>query len=95
MDAQKTLFECDFCDKCFSDEETLSNHVLSLHKSIIEGQKCPAEDKLRCNLCEKLFPSKNTLDIHVEREHKTLKTFQCEICNKQFGNKRILKTHLS
>ena len=47
------MLKCDFCNESFSEEETLSMHVLSIHKSIIEGKK-------RCDLCDKTYLSKIT-----------------------------------
>ena len=42
---QSISSKCDFCDKSFHNEDSLSMHIVSLHKSIIEGQKTPFHDK--------------------------------------------------
>ena len=38
---QKSILACDFCDKSFTNEETLSAHVMTIHRTIIEGKRFP------------------------------------------------------
>ena len=33
--------KCDFCEKFFSKEDELPNHIIADHRSIVEGQKTP------------------------------------------------------
>ena len=67
MDGNMKL-NCDFCNEYFSDEETLSTHVLSIHKSIIEGKK-------KCELCDKTYSTKHSLNLHVKIKHSNLKKY--------------------
>ena len=71
------MMKCDFCNESFSDEDSLSTHVLSIHKSIIEGKK-------KCDFCDKTYPSKKSLDKHVKMRHINTKSYECETCTKKF-----------
>ena len=62
---ENNFWKCDFCTESFSDEESLSMHVLSIHKSIIEGKK-------RCDFCDKTYFSKK-LHEHVKISHANAK----------------------
>ena len=70
---ENEMLKCDFCDESFSNEETLSTHVLSIHKSIIEGWK-------KCEFCDKTFHLKVSLNQHVRRAHSKEKRYECETC---------------
>ena len=85
MDENRML-KCDFCDESFSDEKNLSVHVLSIHKSIIEGKK-------KCELCDKTYQSKTSLHLHVNMKHTNTKRYECETCTKVFLQKYLLANH--
>ena len=85
---QSNKLECDFCDKSFSDEDCLSIHIVSLHKSIIEGQKTPYFDTSDSTMKS----SNGNIDAHpkIDREQ-----FQCDLCGKEFTRSFDLKRHAS
>ena len=62
---ENEMLNCEFCNESFSDQGTLSMHVLSIHKSIIEGKK-------RCDFCDKTYFSKK-LHEHVKISHANAK----------------------
>ena len=68
---ENKMLKCDFCDESFSDEETLSQHILSIHKSIIEGKK-------KCDFCDKMYFSKYSLLAHVKTSHANAESYQCD-----------------
>ena len=83
---ENEMLKCDFCNESFSDEDTLSTHVLSIHKSIIEGKK-------KCEFCDKTYHSKNSFYVHVKDTHLKPKNFECETCTMVFLNKALLNRH--
>ena len=36
---ENEVLKCDFCIKSFPNEETLSTHILSIHKSIVKDER--------------------------------------------------------
>ena len=60
MAAEKDLFQCDFCDATFTLEENLPKHILSIHKSIIEGQTQPFVNQSKV-FVGKILVGKNVL----------------------------------
>ena len=83
---ENNMCKCDFCYEFFSDEEILSKHVLSIHKSIIEGKK-------KCDICDKTYRTKLSLYQHVNMEHSNEKSYECETCTKVFLNESTLNRH--
>ena len=87
MNKQKVVFDCDFCNKSFSDEDKLSLHVMSIHKSIIEGQKNPVvkiskterhgkKKNCQCKQCDKTYSQSYHLLRHIRACHEKI-TLDC------------------
>ena len=102
---KKISLECAFCNKPFSNDDNLSMHIISIHKSIIEGNKslvsekssyknvesCHQTDKIyTCVKCDNQFTSTNILKHHVKCDRENI----CNICSKIFCQKSSLKRHL-
>ena len=45
-------------------------------------------------MCGSIFSPKYDMKIHVESVHEKKKTFKCEICDKNFANKKNMVTHV-
>ena len=91
---ENEVLKCDFCIKSFPDEETLSTHILSIHKSIVEGQKSPFCDipikgNSKCDICDKLFSCERGLYRHQKRIHEKRK-YPCNFCGKTFTQKKLV-----
>ena len=89
-----TPLKCDFCDKSFLNEDTLSAHIMTIHSKIIEGEKFPPKLKkdFKCNLCEKEYSNQNSLKVHVSTIHEK-KGFKCYACDMTFPHNFSLYNH--
>ncbi|GFS39539.1 zinc finger protein 26 [Trichonephila inaurata madagascariensis] len=77
-------FKCAVCEKKFSEEKLLNEHILAFHDFFTDFQ---------CNLCETKFSSSYHLDQHM-LSHSGLKRFKCFKCNTMFTTKVDLKKHM-
>ena len=75
-------YECDVCEKIFSQSERLK-----MHKRTHTGEK-PYE----CDICQKKFSDHRNLKAH-KRTHTGEKPHKCVICNKVFLTSSNLKKH--
>ncbi|XP_059166722.1 zinc finger protein 454-like [Physella acuta] len=76
------IFECNVCQKKFSQQYHLSNH-----KRIHTGDK-----KYECDVCYKVFLRKNYLFRH-KNLHTGDKRYECEVCHKVFFNPYYVSQH--
>ncbi|XP_026807033.1 DNA-binding protein RFX2-like [Rhopalosiphum maidis] len=76
------LFSCQYCDKEFSNANSLSRH-----ENVHTG-KTPIE----CDVCFKTFISKSILCIH-KRSHTGEKPYACNVCGRSFTQKSHLVLH--
>ena len=53
---KKKQFECQFCDYCCTEENTLKRHVTSVHE-----RKKPYQ----CQFCNKRFSQKGNMNQHI------------------------------
>lgn len=77
-------FECEQCDKRFTQKFSLQYHIRLHHKGIRE---------FKCDVCFKQFPRKLHLENHY-RLHTGEKPFVCEVCNKAFHLKGEKVKHM-
>ena len=77
---------CDICNKVFSTNGNLKNHILAIHENN-RPYHCSFKD------CDKSYSNKSRLIVH-ERTHTGIRPFICQICFKSFNEKGNLKTHL-
>lgn len=61
--ANSGRFTCQVCDKIFSSQETLSQHMNIAHRS-------PNKLPYRCNLCSAQYPTQQGLTQHKQTFHK-------------------------
>ena len=81
MNGKSISLVCDFCKKSFSDEAKLSLHVMSIHKSITEGQKSHLvkilntktgqKKNFQCKQCDKTYSQSYHLLRHIRTCHET------------------------
>jgi KRAB domain-containing zinc finger protein len=72
----KKPYNCDICDKGFSDNSNLQNHV-----RIHTGDK---PYTCKCDICGKGFSQNGNLQTHI-RTHTGDKPYKCDICGKGFS----------
>ena len=91
---QNISLKCDFCDESFANEESLSAHVMTINRTIIEGQKLPPlmRSKIQCKFCEKEYTSQNSLNVHISTIHEK-KGFKCYACDMTFPHNFSLYNH--
>ena len=79
-------YECELCDKTFSQEKYVKQHLKTVHEGI---------NPFNCQTCQKSFTRKHNLDYHIAATHEVnLKLFQCPKCEKQFQFKDALNKHV-
>ena len=77
------LFNCQHCDKKFSEFLVLKKHIRGFHNS----------GHFQCDVCEKVFPREDKLRLH-KLCHSSVREFMCETCGRQFKRKDKLKEHI-
>ena len=82
----KKKFLCTICEKSFSTNGNLKNHINTIHNHILPF-KCPYL------LCKNSYSNQSRLLIHI-RTHSGFKPYICPICKKSFNEKGNLKTHI-
>ena len=100
MSPNLQLFDCNLCDKSFTSNGKLSNHI-QIHTTVF------------CDVCGKTFTTKDDLKVHMVSHdsgeietstkhytkmfhHKNLvpkKSFICDICEKVLSSENYLKEH--
>ena len=80
-EAGETL-KCVECDQLFEKHSVFINHM-----DVEHDIKRP----YRCNDCTKCYRGRRDLCGHIKNVHAP--RFECGICHKRFGTKRILKDH--
>ncbi|KAG5668943.1 hypothetical protein PVAND_016849 [Polypedilum vanderplanki] len=74
-------FKCDLCPKSYKRKQLLEFHLIGQHQT---------ERKLKCTACD--FTSKTLGEL---KKHRLvhLKNFVCEVCKKEFKERRFLRIH--
>lgn len=78
-------YPCPKCDRTFSSERRLSNHVLKHDTDQLEHS---------CQICEKRFANVHRLRRHIQSIHEDLHPHVCDICGKKFKFKPSFERHL-
>ena len=56
-------FQCDSCDKSFTQSHNLKRHVQCVHEGMVEERQV-------CPQCNKSFKNKNSLNVHIWNIHR-------------------------
>ena len=80
---EQTPYECEFCQKCFSQRYELTRHIRTHTK----------EKPYQCEYCQKCFSRRSNLTRHI-RTHTKEKPYQCENCQKWFSQRSVLTKHI-
>ncbi|KAH8265164.1 hypothetical protein KR044_010615 [Drosophila immigrans] len=78
-------FPCAKCERTFSSERRLSNHLLKHDTDQLEHS---------CQICNKSFANVHRLRRHIQSIHEDLHPHVCDICGKKFKFKPSFERHL-
>ena len=84
-------FECDHCNKRFTQKTILNTHK---KKHFKKKSNVRNRNNLDCKLCNRMFKYQKSLDKHIRNVHKSVKMFKCLECHKRFGNKKAYQNHI-
>ena len=86
----KELFICDQCTHVFISKQSLSSHIINVHKEV-DKSKRPKEKK--CPYCAKLFRRQKNFQEHIIVKHEKSATHKCDQCSQSFGYLSKLHDH--
>ncbi|EDW62932.2 transcription factor grauzone [Drosophila virilis] len=78
-------YPCPKCERTFSSERRLGNHLLKHDTDQLEHQ---------CHICHKSFANVHRLRRHIQSIHEDLHPHVCDICGKKFKFKPSFERHL-
>lgn len=81
----KDKFECKDCDKKFSTNDGLKNHIKQVHLKIKD---------FVCNECGYSCSFKGVLKEHIKMIHNKIKNFVCKDCDYSCSNNSDLRKHI-
>ena len=81
----KKRFECDICNKQYTNKVGLEAHISTDHVG---------EKPFQCSSCDAKYAYKAHLSRHFQIVHQGIKPFQCTICKVKFTNKGSLNKHV-
>lgn len=82
------LFQCSLCnEKVFDSMDTLTAHMLGVHKCSFSGER------LKCEQCNRTFGKVKYLRKHTREVHEMATPFNCTVCGKKFNRKANLFEH--
>jgi uncharacterized C2H2 Zn-finger protein len=100
------LNECDLCERCFSKEENLSEHVVKEHSKEIPvngnieleelAEDCTTLTPILCAAAADNVHVDVHLDVseHIVTIHQ-LKVFGCDFCTLKFSKREQLREHIT
>lgn len=102
-----TGLKCKICDKEYSSDKKLQNHIDNKHIIYKSPNKTPkrvsfsdhiivheVKEYHRCRKCPKIFEDYNTLKLHMKQKHKKRKCYICHYCSKDFVDRMFFKIHI-
>uniref|UniRef100_A0A336KCP9 CSON007065 protein n=1 Tax=Culicoides sonorensis TaxID=179676 RepID=A0A336KCP9_CULSO len=84
---QTSKYQCDICKRLFTLKDTLKRHIKVVHldNTVLK--------RFSCEYCGRMFNFDCNLNKHISSVHHKNYIYQCEICDKKFASKEILKHH--
>jgi uncharacterized Zn-finger protein len=82
-----STFQCPItvCNRSFPTARILKRHMRQLHSQFSISHKCEQ--------CDLVFTRKQNLKIHRDSKHSDKASVVCEVCNKTFSHKKLLRQH--
>lgn len=80
-------YECMVCNRRYTQKEHLKDHIKSVHEKV-KPYKCSWPD------CHQSFARKEAVVTHVQTVHEKLKPHKCNICDKHFGQRSAVLSHM-
>ena len=81
----KTIFNCEQCEKTFTNAKNLKIHVDGVHRKLKPHH---------CDICGKSFFQRLGLKKHIRTVHEKIKEFACDECGKCFSQAPGLEMHI-
>lgn len=88
---------CVTCNKAFPVRRYLMSHMRTSHRNPKSKVEKPAKAQiiLTCEICKKIFNKQGVFNKHMKRHNKEPTRYMCDHCGDYFGNRHILRRHLS
>ncbi|XP_076749851.1 uncharacterized protein LOC143422809 isoform X2 [Xylocopa sonorina] len=67
VDKPKETYTCFVCDKIFTDEEILKDHLQKHCDDMSEDDQSPGKEQFQCAICGDSLDSEDALEAHVEK----------------------------
>ncbi|XP_048002787.1 zinc finger protein 2-like isoform X1 [Leguminivora glycinivorella] len=80
---------CKQCDKHFSSQRVLKQHLLGLKHTPRELYA------FECDTCSKRFPDKGPLQKHIDVVHLNMKPHECPSCDKRYSRRFQVRRHIA
>merc|ERR1719509_133868 len=77
------------CDKKFSTQRLLWDHMLTKHGETKDNYM---NKRIKCDSCDKVFDNPSRLRWHMMK-HSETKNFHCDLCPKRFKRVQTLRIH--
>jgi hypothetical protein len=85
-------FDCNQCDKQFTEESKLKRHIIAKHSSEVRTSKwLQYRNILVCPLCKCTYKTAFRLAVHIRVKHRG--HFACVICGEMFTNRESYINH--
>ena len=81
----KLSYDCDKCDKTFSDLWGFKQHERKVHEK--------EKQRVQCDICAEWSVNKECLDNHVRSKHSGEKPFMCTFCDETFYSLALMTSH--
>ncbi|KAI8431301.1 hypothetical protein MSG28_015853 [Choristoneura fumiferana] len=99
--------KCKICEKVYSSEKKLQNHLENKHIIYKSSEKTPkrvsfsdhvtiheVKEYHKCRKCTRIFEHYKLLKLHMKLKHKKRKCYICNYCNKNFVDRMFFKVHI-
>ena len=99
-------FQCEVCDKKFTENRQLKLHIQSVHEQKkelcdicfkyvrrLKGHRANQHKTAKCKYCAETLNNISSLNTHVEKFHKEKKLLNCPSCDYTTYTKALLKKH--
>lgn len=99
--------KCKICEKVYSSEKKLQNHLENKHIIYKSNEKTPkrvsfsdhvtiheVKEYHKCRKCTRIFEHYKLLKLHMKLKHKKRKCYICNYCNKNFVDRMFFKVHI-